>query len=281
VNWALAIGCVLIVLQFKHSSRLAAAYGIAVTGTMAITSLLYFRVALASWGWGLGRALAILCLFLSFDLPFLAANLLKFVHGGYVPLLLGAVLTVVMLVWKRGGTLIAEYHQQLPPAETLLPAMMNKVAARVPGTGVFMAHKPAEVGAMLNHYVAHVKALPERVVLMSVETEGVPTVPLDRSVDVTEICQGAWKVVARHGFMEEADVPRVLDSAIERRVLSVPMDDVTYFLGRETYIATARGKMGRWSEGLFAFLVRNATPADRYFNIPPDAVVEIGTQTDL
>jgi KUP system potassium uptake protein len=281
INWALAVGCLLMVLQFKESSKLAAAYGIAVTGTMAITSLLYFRVVRGSWGWGLGRSLAILALFLAFDLPFLGANLLKFVHGGYVPLLLGLALTLVMLVWKRGETLTAAYHGTLPPAERLLSLMMPRVMARVPGTGVFMAHKPAEVGAMLNHYVSRVRTLPERVVLLEVETEGVPTVARDRSVEVQSLGQGAWKVVARHGFMEEADVPAVLEAAIRRGELPVPLEDVTYFLGRETYIATERGRMGRWSEGLFAFLVRNATPADRYFNIPPESVVEIGTQTDL
>jgi KUP system potassium uptake protein len=119
------------------------------------------------------------------------------------------------------------------------------------------------------------------VVLMSVETEGVPVVAANDSVEVTEICPGAWKVVARHGFMEDADVPRMLAVAVARHRLPLEGDEVTYFLGRETYIATERGKMGRWSEGLFAFLVRNATPADRHFNIPPEAVVEIGTQTDL
>jgi KUP system potassium uptake protein len=281
VNWALAVGCLLIVLEFRESSRLAAAYGIAVTGTMAITSLLYFQVVRTSWGWTLGRAVLLVLLFLAFDLPFLGANLLKFVHGGFVPVLLGAVLTTVMLVWKRGGTLTAEYHRALPAAETLLTAMMPRVAARVPGTGVFMAHKPAEVAAMLNHYVARVKALPERVVLLEVETAGSPVVPLDRAVEVVEIGKGTWKVVAWHGFMEEADVPATLLAAIRRGALPIPLEDVTYFLGRETYVATARGRMGRWSEGLFAFLVRNATPADRFFKIPPAAVVEIGTQTDL
>jgi KUP system potassium uptake protein len=281
INWALAVGCLLIVLAFKESSKLAAAYGIAVTGTMAITSLLYFRVVRGSWGWGLGRALPVLILFLAFDLPFLGANLLKFVHGGYVPLLLGLALTVVMLVWERGGRLTAEYHRTLPRAEALLSAMLPKVVARVPGTGVFMAHKPAEVGAMLNHYVSRVKTLPERVVLLDVETESVPILPLDRACEILGLGTGAWKVLARHGFMEEADVPAMLRAAIEHGALPVPLDDVTYFLGRETYVATERGRMGRWSEGLFAFLVRNATPADRYFNIPPESVVEIGTQTDL
>jgi KUP system potassium uptake protein len=281
VNWGLAAGCLLIVLLFQRSSRLAAAYGMAVTGTMVITSLLYFRVVRASWGWGLGRALLVLCLFLAFDVPFLAANLLKVVHGGYVPVLLGAGLTVMMLVWKRGGTLTAEYHRALPGPEKLLPMMLQKVAARVPGTGVFMAHKPAEVGPMLNHFVSRVKTLPERVVLLDVETEAVPTVALERALEVTDLGNGAWKVMARHGFMEEADVPRMLESAIASGALPIPLEEITYFLCRETYIATERGRMGRWSEGLFAFLVRNSTPADRYFNIPPDSVVEIGTQTDL
>jgi KUP system potassium uptake protein len=281
INWALAVGCLLIVLAFQESSKLAAAYGIAVTGTMAITSLLYFRVVRGSWGWGLGRALAVLVLFLAFDLPFLGANLLKFVHGGYVPLLLGLALTLVMLVWERGERLTAEYHRTLPAAEKLLSVMLPSVVARVPGAGVFMAHKPAEVGAMLNHYVRRVKTLPERVVLLEVDTDGVPTVPLDRSFEIQPLGHGAWKVVGTHGFMQEADVPAMLRAAIAHGALPVPLDDVTYFLGRETYVATERGRMGRWSEGLFAFLVRNATPADRYFNIPPESVVEIGTQTDL
>ena len=280
VNWALAVGCLLIVLGFQESTRLAAAYGIAVTGTMAITSLLYFALARFSWGWPLTHAVPLLALFLACDLPFLAANLLKFMHGGYVPILLGVVLVVIMLVWKRGGRLVAEYHAGLESGAAI-PKIVDRVRVRSPGTAVFMVHRPAGVVAMLMHYVARIKALHQNVVLLTVQTDPVPQLHDQPRIEVTALCPGVWSVLGHHGFMEDVDVPQLLRHAAASQQVPVPLDDVTYFLGRETFMATERGRMGRTAESLFAFLSRNATPADRHFKIPPERVVELGTQVDL
>jgi KUP system potassium uptake protein len=279
VNWALALGCLIIVLAFRESSRLAAAYGIAVTGTMAITSILYYAVVRSAWNWPRSRALPLVLVFLVFDLAFLIANLLKFLHGGYVPILLGAVLVAIMLVWKRGGNLVGAYHQALE-GEALVPKLLARVAARVPGTAVFMVHRPAGVTAMLVQYVARIKSLHETAVLLTVETDPVPYLPALK-VEVKDLGHGIWSIAGHHGFMEEANVPRLLEAAVARHRLPIPLSDVTYFLGRETFLATERGRMGRASESLFAALARNATPADRHFQIPPERVVELGTQVDL
>jgi KUP system potassium uptake protein len=281
VNWALALACVVIVLAFRRSTNLAAAYGIAVTGTMAITSLLYFAVMRHAWGASLGRSLAILLLFLAFDLPFLGANLLKLFQGGYVPILLGAALTVVMIIWKRGGRLLSEYQSNLKSPDRMMPRLLERVKTRVPGTAVFMVHRPAGVAALLVHYVSRIQTLHEKVVLLTMETEPVPLLTGERRLEIEDLGQGVWAVVGRHGFMEETNVPRLLQAAVRTGRLPVRLDDVTYFLGRETFMATERGQMGRVSESIFAFLVRNATPADRHFQIPPERVVELGTQVDL
>jgi KUP system potassium uptake protein len=279
VNWGLAFGCLIIVIAFGESTRLAAAYGIAVTGTMAITSVLYYAVVRGSWGWKVARALPLLLLFLGFDAAFLGANLLKFLHGGYVPLLLGAALTGLMLVWKRGGRLVAQYHGAVE-VDLVVPKIVERVRTRVPGTAVFTVHRPAGATAMLMHYVARVKALHETVVLLTVTTEPVPHVEAPR-VDVRELGDHVYAVSARHGFMEDANAPALLQEAARVGRLPVHFDNVTYFLGRETFMATERGRMGRMAESVFAFLARNATPADRHFNIPPELVVELGTQIDL
>jgi KUP system potassium uptake protein len=248
---------------------------------MVITSLLYFAVLRHTWGWSLLRALPILLLFLAFDLPFLGANLLKFFQGGYVPILLGIALGLTMLAWKRGGQLLAEYHRGLPSPERVISRLLERVRSRVPGTAVFMVHRPAGVSAMLLHYVSRIQTLHQTVVLLTVETEPVPVLSGARRFVVEDVGHGVWSVCARHGFMEEADVPHLLQAAVGDGLLPVSLDDVTYLLGRETFMATERGRMGRISESLFAFLVRNATPADRHFRIPPERVVELGTQVDL
>jgi KUP system potassium uptake protein len=281
VNWALAVGCLVMVLAFRESSKLAAAYGIAVTGTMAITSILYYAVLRFTWGWSILRAAPLLLLFLAFDLPFFGANLLKFLHGGYVPILLGAGLTAVMMIWRYGTRSVAAYHARVAAPEVLLPKILQKVAVRVPGVAVFMAHRPAGAAAMLLQYVARIRSLHEKVVLLMVETESVPTCPADRRTELRALGHGVYEMTGRHGFMEEADVPRMLDRVIARGELPARPEELTYFLGRETFIAGERGRMGPLSEALFAFLVRNATPADRHFHIPPERVVELGTQIDL
>ena len=281
VNWALAAGCLALVLTFRESSRLAAAYGIAVTGTMVITSVVYFVALRTHFGWTLAKALPVLALFLAFDLPFLGANLAKLVDGGWVPVLIGAVIVAVMITWKRGRTLLAMHHARFSANQGDLPAIVARLAARVPGVAVFMASSPQGVPAILAHHVERVRALQQTVLLVTVSTAEVPAVPRDERAEVIPVADGFVRVIARYGFMESPDIPAILASLCDRGALACDLSEATYFLGRDNLLATGKGHMGEVSEGLFAFLMRNARAADRHFRLPPERVMEIGTQIDL
>jgi KUP system potassium uptake protein len=281
VNWALAVGCIALVLVFRESSKLAAAYGIAVTGTMVITSVVYFVALRTHFGWALGKAAAVLALFLAFDVPFLLANLVKFVDGGWVPVLIAAAITGVMLTWKRGRTLLAMHHAKYSANQGELGAIVARLAARVPGVAVFMASSPNGIPAILVHHVERVRALHETVVLVTVLTAEVPSVPEAERAEVIPVGDGFVRVVARYGFMESPNIPALLGGLGAAGSLSGDLADATYFLGRDNLLATGAGKMGGFSEGVFAFLMRNARAADRHFRLPAERVMEIGTQIDL
>jgi len=282
LNWALAIACIALVLGFKESTALAAAFGLAVSGTMAITSIAYFAVIRETWGWSRGKSLAILALFLSFDIPFLVANLVKFFDGGYLPVLVGAFFFVVMIVWKMGRTHLGDYFaERSPPLSGFLESLASRVSARTPGTSVFLASSATGTPPVLFHHVERLRVLQERVVLLTITTEHIPVVPKAGRVKVEDIAPGVYRVIARCGFMETPQVPAMLAQAIEEGLLPIKLDDVTYYLGRETFIAGTKGKMGPWTESLFAFLNRNAHSAPMYFGVPAEKVVELGVQIDL
>ncbi len=279
INWLLAFACIGLVLGFKESSRLAAAYGIAVTGTMAITSIVYFVVTRYTWGWSLPKAGALLLFFLAFDIPFFAANLTKLVDGGYVPILVGAVFFTVMLVWRRGRRLLAEVmHTRTRSLEDFLGR--HEDVERTKGTSVVMCSVGIGVPPILAHHAERVHALPEAVVLLTLKFQHVPHVKAGERVTVENLGSGFHRVECRCGFMDTPDIPALLEEA-KKNGLDAKLEDVTYFLGRETILALPGGKMGQWEEGLFAFLQRNSRPATSYFRLPPDQVVEIGTQIDL
>ncbi len=283
INLLLAAGCLMLVLGFKTSSNLAAAYGIAVTGTMVITSLMYYVIVRETWGWSTLRALPLLLFFLALDLPFLAANLTKFFAGGYVPVLIALAFAAVMVIWNRGRTLVAERHaKRFARPEWAKEAMDSSLAARVPGTAVFMTSNPRTIPPILVHYVTRSRSLHETVILVSVQFGSSPTVPDDQRVQVSrEPETGFWRVVMTYGFMEE---PHLMDILTKASVVhNIPYDpaEAVYFLGRENFIATSRGHMGVVEENIFAFLSRNTLAADSFFGLPPRQVVEIGTQIDL
>jgi KUP system potassium uptake protein len=282
INWGLMIACILLVITFQHSSRLAAAYGMAVTGTMSITSVTFFIVARQTWKWPMWRALPLLILFLAIELPFLSAVALKFFQGGYIPVLVGSVFFTMMMTWRIGRSLLGEYIVQRSPEMDKFLLGVDERVMRCPGTGVFMASNSGRVPPILFHQSKRIRVLHKTVILFTVITEHVPALEHDRRLEVTELGCGFYRVLARCGFMESPNVPELLASAMERLNLG-PEDyeHITYYVGRETFLATGRGKMGRWSETLFAFLSRNAQPATMYFGIPPDQVVELGTQIDL
>ncbi len=281
VNFALAVACIALVLGFRESPRLAAAYGIAVTGTMAITSIVFYVVTREVWGWSVGRALPLLVLFLGVDLSFLVANLFKFLDGGYVPMLIAAAIIAAMLIWSRGRTLVVErYRRRFPRMEDVFPLIEARLAARVPGTGIFLGSSGDHVPPAFVQHVERNRSLHEHVIFLTVKTADVPYYDGGRVV-TGELPFGMRRVVLHYGFMEQPNVPAALRQYCAS--CGVPFDDkdTTYYLGREIILATNEGVMGSVAEGVFAYLQRNTGRADRHFRIPPAQVVEIGSQIDL
>jgi KUP system potassium uptake protein len=282
VNYFIGAGCLALVIAFGASSRLAAAYGIAVTGTMVITSVMYFLVVRQTWGWAMSRALPLLLLFLAFDLPFLWSNLGKFLDGGWVPVLIGAVVLTIMVIWNRGRTLIAnQYRLRFPNKESAQDRVNARLAARVPGTAVFMASSADMLPPVLVHHVERSRALQETVVLLTIQIVGEPVVEEEGRYSVVHLEDGFHRIVVKFGFMEEPNVLPVLQRAVQEANIPFGDRDVTYYLGRENFIASSKGRMGAVSETIFAMLQKNAVAADRYFGLPHRYVVEIGTQMDL
>ncbi|HTV17203.1 MAG TPA: KUP/HAK/KT family potassium transporter, partial [Polyangiaceae bacterium] len=283
INWALAVACVLLVLGFHSSTGLAAAYGIAVCGTMAITSVMFAIVARERWNWPLWQLGGLLALFLLFDLGFLAANLLKFAHGGYVPVVVAVIISILMLNWNIGRSNLAEYYQKR--AESWA-AFAKRLAvgnvARPDAVGVFMASDARGVPAMVLHQAERIRAVPRCALLVTVRFERVPHIPSDfRIAEITDLGHGFHRVVARFGFMQQPEVPPIIEVAIKRLAIDTPASEVTYYLGRESLVGGPGGQMGIVSESIFRTLVRNALPATAYFRLPPEQVVEIGLQIDL
>jgi KUP system potassium uptake protein len=283
INWFLALACIGLVLLFQSSGELAAAYGIAVCGTMAITSILYFLVAHHNWQWPLHRSLPLLALFLTFDLGFLGANLLKFHDGGYVPLVIGFGLFLVMAVWYVGRSHLAAYMARRSPSwQDFGRHLIAERILRPSGVGVFMASGRAGVPPMMVHQAERIGVLPQTALLLTIEFQRVPHVPeQERLLELEGLGHGFTRVVARYGFMDEPDVPRLIGAVLRRLGVQVPPGDITYYLGRETFVAGQRGRMGTLSESFFQFLSRNARSATIYFHLPPEQVVELGVQIDL
>jgi KUP system potassium uptake protein len=282
INWILAVGCLLLVVGFQKSDRLASAYGIAVTGTMALTSLVYYVVMRHTWKWSKPACVALLVLFLSFDLPFFAANTVKILDGGWVPVLIGVGFIAAMLIWSKGRTLIVEeYLRRSATLEQALEGLLARVVARLPGTGIFMSSTTTHAPPVLVHMIERERALHEKVVLLTVLTEMEPEVPEKRRLEVRSLGNGMYQVIASYGFMQEPNVPKVLAEAAALLGLVIDPDQTTYYLGRESVQGGKKGAMGSFAESLFSYLQRNAVTADKHFHIPPRQVIEIGIQLDL
>ncbi|MCU1280748.1 MAG: trkD, partial [bacterium] len=282
INWILAIFCLALVLTFRSSSRLAAAYGIAVTGTMAITSVCYFVVTRQRWKWPLWRALPLLVLFVSIDLTFFGSNLLKFADGGYVPIVVAVIVFVLMVVWRRGRTLLVRrITAAAPDVSRFIADAERDGVARVPGTGVFLTSQPSGVPASLVHYRQHVRALPERIVLLRVWVTHAPRVHVVDCVDVAEEAPKLYRITLRAGFVERPCLPERLRDAPLTASMKLDAPDVTYFIGRETFLATKKGEMGPVTESIFSFLYNLSASATMYFGLPPEQVMEIGMHIDL
>jgi KUP system potassium uptake protein len=282
INWILAVGCLLLVIGFQKSDRLASAYGIAVTGTMMLTSLVYYVVMRKTWKWPTWICVLVLAMFLSFDVPFFLANTVKIVDGGWVPVAIGVGFVAAMLIWSKGRTLVLEeYAHRFGSIEEALPNLAKKAVARVPGTGVFMASSAKHVPPVLVHIVERTLTLHEHVFLFTVDITETPSVKAEERFELTSLGNGFQRVVARFGFMEIPDVPAILRTIHETSGSRLHVEDATYFLGREAVLGRGTGMLGRFAEGIYAFMQRNAVAADRAFQIPPKQVIEVGIQLDV
>ncbi len=233
------------------------------------------------WGWARWKSLSLVGLFLVFDLAFLGANVVKIAQQGWVPLVIAAAVFLMMTTWKQGrASLALHVYANTLPLELFLADVRATAPHRVKGAAVFMTSNPEGAPPVLLHHFKHNQVLHEQVVLLSVQTEHVPEVGDDAKVEVKPLGEGFWQVLARYGFMQTPDVTEVL-ALCERQGLSVDARRASFYLGKETLLTTGRSRMRRWRKVLFAFLSRNARPANMFFNIPPSRVVELGAQIEL
>ncbi|HEX7702983.1 MAG TPA: KUP/HAK/KT family potassium transporter, partial [Kofleriaceae bacterium] len=281
VNWGLMVACVALVIAFKSSSSLAAAYGIAVTGTMGITSFLYFLVCRRNWHYSLPVALLLFIPFVLIDLSFFSANVVKIAAGGWFPLAVGAGVFVVMTTWWRGRRELSKTMESgTIPDELFLQDIAETPLPRVSGTAVFMSSGTDGMPNVLLHHVKHNKVLHKQVVLLSIVTQNFPFAVGNQSLAVRDLGHGFYRVIANVGFMQQPNVPRIL-ARCEKHGLAVNSSDTTYYLGRQTLLTTGRAGMARWRKVLFSFLSRNSRPPTAFFNLPPNRVVELGLQIEL
>jgi KUP system potassium uptake protein len=279
INTFLMVSCIGLVLGFKTSGELSAAYGIAVTGTMVVTSTLLFAAMRRAWG--TPRTLAIAGLFLLVDVTLLAACLVKLAHGGWFPLLIGAVIVGIMTSWHAGAEAVRRHHVGLNvPLAEFLHGLSQRGIVRVPGTAVFLARDDKGAPPTLVHYVAHSRALHNHVILLTMQTERVPRVADNERIAVEKLGSGFIRVMARYGFMESPSVGRVLASA-EQLGLPVDADVATVFVGHSSVQPTGNAPLAHWRKRLFAFMNRNAQPAALYYGLTPEQVIEIGVRLDI
>ena len=281
VNWALMLCTLAIVVGFKTSASLAAAYGIAVTLTMIITALLLHTVAIERWKWPPAAVFAITGLFLTVDLLFFGANALKIAQGGWLPLAIGGVIFMLMTTWKTGPRVVAErLMARAEPLEHFLARVAANPPARVPGTAVFMTAQPRGTPPALSHNLHYNKVLHDTVVTLLVKTMPWPYVDDDERVSIKPLGAGVYDVTLYFGFMDDVNVPAALKLA-QAEGLPIDPDDTTYFLGRETLIPTKSPGMALWREHLFVVMARNAGRATAFFRLPAERVVELGVQVEL
>jgi KUP system potassium uptake protein len=299
VNDVLRVGTIVLVLSFRSVANLSAAYGIAVTGTMVITSLLFFAVARTRWKWSLLKAGALTLGFLIVDVALMTANLVKIEYGGWVPIAIAVAIFALMSSWKRGRIMLNRVlHSGALPLDLFLDDVARRKPTRVPGTAVFMTSSPKGVPVVLLHHLKHNKVLHDQVVLMSIMTLEVPEVDASERITLEKFEEGFWRLTARYGFMETPDVPDVLNRARALGLHAKPLD-TTFYLGRERIIVLGKGEkrtgrsavpdadegpvlqMARWRKKLFVVMSRNARSATEFFNIPSNRVVELGAQIEF
>ena len=281
VNTALMVGVLILVLVFRSSDALASAYGIAVTGTFLCTCFLATIVFRRQFHWSRWAALAVFGGFFLIDSVFFAANTLKILQGGWVPLVLGLALMAMMTTWKQGRNLmLSRWKQDSLPLASFLNRLPQSRTIRVPGMAVFLTGNPDYVPAALLHNLKHNKVLHEKVLFVTVSTLDEPEAGPDRRTQVVELAPGIHRVLLQYGFMESPNVPRTLEDLKSHGVAYDPMQ-VSYFLGREVIVRSMAPKMPLWRTWLFLLMARNAVPATEFFRIPSDRVVELGVRVAI
>jgi len=281
VNWLQLIGVVVLVLAFKSSTNLGAAYGIAVTGTMLVTTMLVFAMALRVWKWGWPLSLLVLGSFTAVDATLMSANMVKFVEGGWVPLALAIVIFIAMWTWMKGRTAVALREQEGSlPMETLLHSISPGRVHRPQGTAVYLTAYAGNAPNCLLHNLKHNEVLHEQVVLLTVEVPDEPYVPPNARAAISHLGKGVHHVTLRYGFMEQPDVPRDLAQLSDRGVPFDPMR-TSYFVGRNSFVEASRPLLPRWQEKLFIVLARVASNAGEFFRLPANRVVELGSRIEI
>ncbi|HEV2853959.1 MAG TPA: potassium transporter Kup [Thermoanaerobaculia bacterium] len=281
VNRVLMLATIGLVIGFRESTNLAAAYGIAVTTTMVITTILAFVVEREIWGWNALAAGSLSASFLVLDLAYFGANVIKIPHGGWFPLVVAGLIYLLMATWKRGRYILAErLREEALPIEVFVQNIRPDSPPRVPGTAVFLTTNPAGTPTTLLHNLKHNKVLHETVVLMTVVTEEVPWVSAEDRAEVEDLGKGIYRLKARYGFTQDPRAQDVLDCAHEDG-LHLDLMKTTFFLGRETLIPSTRTGMFLWQKRLFGVMSRNSQRFTDFFRIPPNRVVELGMQVSL
>jgi KUP system potassium uptake protein len=281
VRGLLLVGTLLLVAMFRSSEGLASAYGVAVAGTMLVDGLMAFMVIWRVWKWALWAALALMVPFILIDFTFFGANLLKVPQGGWVPLLIGICLLLVMLTWRKGAAILAAKTRRLEmPVGDLIKSLAKSPPPRVPGTAVFLTAAPESAPTALLHSLKHYKVLHENNVILTIVTEGVPRVSAEDRVEMQPLGDSFMQVILHFGFMETPNIPRAL--AIARKLgWTFDIMSTSFFLSRRSVRPDARSGMSSWQDKLFIFLTQNSDDASSYFQLPTDRVVEIGTQVTV
>ncbi|WP_431858511.1 potassium transporter Kup [Azospirillum sp.] len=281
-NWGLLLGTIGLVVWFRSSSNLAAAYGIAVTGDMVITTILALVVAHRRWRWPVPACLGLGGLFLSVDLSFFSANVIKIPHGGWVPLVIAAMTLGLMSTWRRGRAVLARRlaEESLPLEQFIKRTVKSNDIHRVKGTAVFMTSSGDTVPIALLHNLKHNQVMHERVIFVTVLVEDVPRVPAKDRVLVEGLAEGFYRLTVRYGFSQEPNIPKAL-RLCKAFGLEFDLMATSFFLGRETLIPRINPQMAQWREKLFVVMSRTAVSATDFFKIPPNRVVELGTQVQL
>jgi len=282
INWVLAVAVITLVLMFRTADALASAYGVSVSGTMLIDTLLLALVARATWTRARRWVLPLCLVFAIVELAFLVANGVKFLEGAWFPVALGVAVFTLMRTWRRGRQLLhAEIRKEGIQLDSFLPGLMLAPPTRVPGTAIFLTAQQGMVPHALLHNLKHNKVLHERNVFLTAETLNVPYAPKDKRLKISPIGDDFYRVLVRFGFMEVPDVPLALMRSCDRGGIHVDPMDTTYFASRETIVARAHGGMAMWRDKLFAIMHRNAAPATNFFRIPGNRLVELGAQVEI